>query len=167
MGLITPRSLALVLNAARCIVGRSRSDRAALRGVDTERNPREQAIFQAVTKISVLEEWVDTICSRLLSQNAIIGVLSEFLGVVTVWRESVGVVDQILIEKGLSDVRRRNIISEGAVGVDRDIRVDENVDVCRTARVVSREYSLKLSNTFCIGLLDTTQEGLIEVTRIA
>lgn len=152
-----------VLDATRLVVERSWCDSAALGGVDTESDPSKEAIGQLVTEVGELEEGIDTISGSLLGQDAVVGVGGDLLGVVTVGRDLVGCVDQVLVEERLADVARGDLIAEGAVGVDGGIGVDKNVDVGGAARLVAGEGRLELSNTVGIGGLDAAQPGLVDV----
>lgn len=154
-------------NATGLVVEDSRSDGPALGGVDTERDPGKETISQLVTEVGELVERVHTLGSGLLGQDAVVGVGGDLLGVIGVRVDFVSSVDQVLVEEGLTDMAGADIVAEGAVLVDSDVGVDQDVNVGSTAGVVTGEDGVKLGHTIVVGLLDTTEEGLVNIGSIA
>lgn len=152
-----------VSNTTRLVVEGSRGDSAALSGVDAESNPCEQAVAQLITEIGELEEGVDAISGSLLRQNAVISICGDLLGVIAVGRDLISEVDEILVEECLADMAGGDLIAEGSVRIDSGVRVDQDVNMGGSARVVAGEGCLELGNTVGIGRLDAAQPGLIDV----
>jgi len=54
------------------------------------------------------------------------------------------------------------VVADGAVGQLLTILVNQQMDVRRTAGVVTGENTVELNDTVIVGLLDTTKEGGVE-----
>lgn len=84
----------------------------------------------------------------------------------SLWRQST-----YLIEEDLADVRGVGSLvatEKGTVGTNDGVIgvVGEDVNVGSTTSVVTWDDRLELSNTVDVGLLDTTEEGRIEVASV-
>lgn len=63
----------------------------------------------------------------------------------------------------MSDMAGIVVAAESVVGEKSGVGVNHDVDVSRSAGVVTREDGLKLSNTVAVGLLDSAEPGLVDV----
>jgi hypothetical protein len=157
---------ALVLNTTALVVEGSGGDIVGSSGVDTEGQPSKDTIADAVAEESVLVEGVDTLGGGLLGSNRVIGVGGQVLGVGVVGGSKLNGRDEILVEESLADVAGDDVVAEGTVAVLGGVLVDHQVDVGGTGGVVTGEGGLELSDTVGVGLLDTTEEGVVNVGLI-
>lgn len=130
--------------------------------IDTQSNPSIDTILKSITEESILEEGVrGTVLSLILDDMVIgIGGDGDFIRVVRVG--SLDLVNKILVEEELTDVSDVTA-GDGVVLQLGSTDVGNDVDVGGSAAVVTGEHGLELSDTLGIGLLDTTEEGLVEV----
>lgn len=132
-------------------------------GVDTDLDPGEQTVLDAVTEVEELREWVVG-AGGLLDTPHIVGIAGDFLGVGGV---GVGVLyggAQDLVPEELADVgdAASAHLKGAVVAVDGGVEVSQQVGVDGTAVVVTREDGLEGDNTVLIGLLDTTKVGRVQ-----
>lgn len=131
--------------------------------VDSEGQPGEETVGQAVSEHGVLHDGVDSFSGNLLAHDGVVGVGGELLGVGVVGGEKLDLGDQVLVEEGLANVAGIVVHAQGLVGEQSGVGVDHDVDVGGTAGVVTGEDGLELSNTIIVGQLDTTQPGVVDV----
>lgn len=156
--------------------------------VDSDGDPGHDAVGDVVGKLDPLDEGVHI--SRLLAQDRVLGVQSEVLGVGVVRGGRFDEGDQVLVEEDLADVGGRGgavAAEEGTVGTDGGlvdvVREDVNVGgTCMfvlvdrwneaavleglTAGVVTRDDRLVLCHAVHVGLDNTAQEGVVEVSEV-
>lgn len=109
---------ALVLNTSLLSVVSSRSNIGILSRINTDSDPSKDTIANIVTQQNVLHEGVDGV--GLLSQDAVVGVGGQVLGVCAVGGCLLDGGDEILVEKELAYVRGvcGVEVAEGVVGLD-------------------------------------------------
>jgi hypothetical protein len=132
------------------------------RYIDTQSDPSKKTVFNSITKVGILKEWVRVRVLGLVLDDMVIGVLCDSNSAGIVGIGSLNGVDKFLVKKQLANVRDMPT-SEGVIGQHVSICVRDNVDMGSSARVVTREQSLELGNALGIGLLNTTQESLVQV----
>lgn len=130
--------------------------------VDTDLDPGEQAVLDAVTEVQELREGVVG-AGGLLDTPHIVGIAGNVLGVGGV---GIGVLNggaQDLVPEELANVGdAAGAHLKGAiVTVDGRVEVSQQVGVDGAAVVVTGEDGLEGDNTILIGLLDTAEEGRV------
>lgn len=135
------------------------------RDIDTERNPAKDTIFNRVAKKGVLKEGIGSGILSLNLNDVVIDVLSDGNGTGVVGVGSLNFGNQVLVEEELTDVGDVTT-SQGVVGQNMGIGVSDNVNVGSAAGVVTGENGLELGHAIGVGLLDSTEEGLVEVGGI-
>ncbi|KAI6770948.1 hypothetical protein HG531_009803 [Fusarium graminearum] len=150
-------------NTTLLVVVSSGGNRVGDGGVDAESEPSKESVADTVSEESVLHEGVDAVGADLLTQDTIILVEGNFLSVGSIRLEGFDLRDEILVEEGLSDMAGIVVAAESVVGEKSGVGVNHDVDVSRSAGVVTREDGLKLSNTVTVGLLDSAEPGLVDV----
>lgn len=142
-----------------------RSDAAVTGDIDRGRGPSKDTVLGLVTEEDVLDEGVDGV--GFLGEDVVVGVGGELLGVGVVGLELLDGGDEVLVEEDLTDpVGVRGVeAADGVVLEDLGLvgGVGEDVDVGSTTGVVTGEDGLELRNTILVGLLETTEEGRVEV----
>lgn len=83
-----------------------------MRSIDSESNPSKETVGDAVAEEGVLEKGVDSFGSGLLPQNAVLAVEGKLLGIGVVGLSGLDIADQVLVEEGLADVARADVIAE-------------------------------------------------------
>lgn len=133
--------------------------------IDTEGDPAEQTILNGVSEIGILEEGVRVAVLGLNLNYMIVRVLGDVdsVGVVRVSGLDNG--NQILVKEQLADMSDMTT-SEGVVWQNGRANMGDDVDVGGAAVVVTRKDGLELSNSLFVGLLNTTQKGLVEISRV-
>ena len=126
-------------------------------GVDSNLDPSEQSIVQALAEVNVLREGiVSAIC--LQDTPHIFGVGGDSLGVGVIGR---GVLDggaEHLVPEQLSDVCDATGVGlEGLVGEEGCVQVSEKVGVRGTAVVVAWEDAFEGCDAVTVSLLDAAQ----------
>jgi hypothetical protein len=107
---------ALILNTTLLSVVSSGSNAAVLSRVDTKSDPSKDTIGDIVAKVDVLHEGVNGV--GFFSENGVLGVGSEFLGVGGVGGNLLNGSDEVLVEEDLTNVRRAGGVQagDGSVG---------------------------------------------------
>lgn len=131
-------------------------------GVDTDLDPGEQTVLDAVTEVQELREGVVG-AGGLLDTPHVVGIASNILGVGGV---GVGVLNsgtQDLVPEELADVgdAASAHLKGAVVAVDGGVKVGQEMGVDGAAVVVTGEDGLEGNNTILIGLLNTTEEGRV------
>lgn len=129
-------------------------------GVDTDLDPGEQTVLDAVTEVQELREGIVG-AGGLLDTPHVVGIASNILGVGGV---GVGVLNsgtQDLVPEELADVgdAASAHLKGAVVAVDGGVKVGQEMGVDGAAVVVTGEDGLEGNNTILIGLLNTTKEG--------
>lgn len=132
--------------------------------VDTESDPSEETAVEVIAKINVAHEGVDIV--RLLCKYIVVVVLGQLLGVGRVRGRLLHSRDEVLVEECLADMRGVDLVAERLIGKERGVCVHHDVDVGGTAGVVAREDGLELCNAIGVGLLDSSEEGVVEVRLV-
>jgi hypothetical protein len=101
------------------------------RRIDTDRDPREHAFFNAITKINVVEHRVGVL--SFLGEDAVVGVEEQLLRVGGVGLDGFGVGNELLVEEELADVR------DVATCQSLILLVDGRIDVCKDCMRVSKK----------------------------
>lgn len=99
--------------------------------INPDRNPSEQALLNAITKIDVVEHRIRVL--GFLGKDAVVGVQTQLLRVGGVGLDGFGIGDELLVEEQLADVR------DVATGEGLVLLVDGRVDVCKDCRRVSKK----------------------------
>lgn len=137
--------------------------------IDANADPGHDAVIDVVSEKDVLHDRIHASC--LLEEEVVFGVGGEDLFVDLVCCGFFDLADEGLVEEYLARVGGVGGVvaaQEGAVGTDGGVVgvVGEHVDVGGTSSVVARENGLELSDTVCIGLLNTAEESRLEVGSI-
>lgn len=154
----------VVLDTTSLVQSGSSVDALGQGRVDTERQPAEQAVLNSVAEQDVLNEGVAG--GGLLLEDAVVLVEGEGLRVGGVDGRGLNLVDEVLVEEDLPDVRGRRV-EEGAVIAGGGVQVHHHVDVGRAASVVAREQRVEAGNSVGVGRLDATREGRVQVGGVA
>lgn len=135
------------------------------RHIDTHSNPSENTILKLVTKQRILKDRVRVAILRLILNNVVIRVLRDRNIVRVVRIRSLNLGDQVLVKEQLSNMRHMTT-SNGVILERVRAHMRNDVHVRRATVVVTRENGLELRNTIGAGLLNTTEEGLVEVRSV-
>jgi hypothetical protein len=142
----------------------SRADGICGRGINPNSRPQHQTVRDIVAEVDVFGERIDV--TRLLSQDGIVSVLGQVLGVAGVWFVQFDRGDEILVEEELSDMRH-GIAGVRAVGEDGPVLVGNNVDVGGATSVVAGEGGEELRDTLVVSGLNATEEGgVLQIARL-
>lgn len=124
---------AAVLGQLKAVGGRVRGG-----GVDTNHDPLEDAVADAVAQEDVVEDGVRGGAGRLLlAKDAVLGVGRQRDGVGVVRAQRLDLRRQALVPEEVANVRHR-AHGDGAVGFFRGLGVQDDVHVVGAARVVAR-----------------------------
>ncbi len=156
----------LVLNTTLGVIEGSGGNALGLGCVDTESQPGEDAVRNAVADERVLVEGVDSVSEGLLLQDGVLGVGGELLLVGAVGGHSLNGGDQGLVEEALTYVAGGDRVAQGSVGKDGGVGVDHQVDVGGAGGVMAGEDGLELHNTVAVAQLDTAEPGVVDVGLI-
>ena len=132
------------------------------RVVDTDEDPREDAVGGGITEKSIVQEDV-VLISRLAGSDAIAQVLRQFLGVGDIRLDGLDGRDQVLVPEELADVSSDAAVP-GLVGQDSGLLDGQDVDVGGAASVVAGELGVELRNAVYVGDLSASVEGSVEPT---
>lgn len=111
--------------------------RVRSRSVDTDDDPLEDALRDGVAEQDIVEDGVRGGSRRLLlAKDAVLGVGGQCDGVAAVRAQRLNLGRQALVPEELANVRDR-AHGDGAVSVLLRVRVQDNVHVVGTARVVT------------------------------
>ena len=131
-------------------------------GVDKDGLPREEAVVKVVAETDVVDEGVVVNCG-LADADAVGRVEGQGLRVGGVGLNGLGLVDEILVEEELADVRGDATGGNvGVVGEKSCSRGRHQVDVGRASGVVAGENGVELDDSVFIGALDTTTVGAVQ-----
>ena len=160
-GATTTRAASVgVSNAAALVEGSGGRNGAGEGGVDAEADPAEQTLGDGRAEVDVVDDGVADL--RALLEEHVLGVEGVRLGVGVVDGLGLDFGDEVLVEVDLADVR-------GRVGLDRVVgehgRVDvhHDVDMVGATGVVTREEGFELGDAVGVGLLETAEEGGVQV----
>lgn len=138
----------------------------ALSQIHTQRNPSKDSILNIIPKFHVVKNRIGVHVS-LDSEDSVIGVVHNLDAVVRVRRDvGVDVVDEVLVEEELADVRHV-AAGQGAVGQLVGACVGDDVDVGGAAVVVAGEDGLEGCDTVGVRLGDAAEEGGVDVGGVS
>lgn len=146
-------------------VGSSGDDGVAGSGIHSKADPGKDTIGDVVAEEDVFDDWVDT-AGSLFAEDGVVSVIGDILGVGAVGCNGLDLGDEVLVEEDLADVGD-DTASDGVVAKDGGILVGEDVDVSGTAGVVTGEDGVECCDTVGVCLLETTEESLVDVGKIA
>lgn len=135
------------------------------RRVDTESNPAKDPIMNRIAQERVFKERIRVRVLSLNLDDVVIRILGNGDLVRVVRIGSLHLADQVLVEEELANV---GDVSAGQSVIRQDVgvRVGDDMDMGRTAGVVTGEQSLELGHAVRVRFLNAAQERLVEVRGV-
>jgi len=126
------------------------------RGVDTERDPTQEAILNVVAQQDIVHNGVAR--SGALGKESVPRILREWLQVGLICWKLLNVIDKILVKVDLPNMCRRRP-HKCSVGLGRRILVEHHMDMSRSSGVVPREQRVELGDSVIVCLEYTASKG--------
>jgi hypothetical protein len=133
--------------------------------INTDLNPGEQAILNAVSEIHELREWVVVVLG-LDNGPHVFSIAGDGLCVGVVRRDSFNSTAKSLRPEDLADMCYSSALS-GTVGVEGHVLVHEEMSVGGTAVIMAGEDSLETSDAVGVSGLNATKEGGIPAVLVS